>query len=108
MYKIRNNQIFLTRGDSAILVIDIKDDGDNEYTPTEQDTITFTVKKSTNNKKALIQRTFTNSELVISPEDTNNLEYGDYVFDVELKRLGGTVCTIIPPNLFRVCEEVTF
>ena len=108
MYKIRNNQIFLTRGDSASLVLDIKDDDGNEYTPSKQDTVTFTVKKSPYNKKVVIQHTFSNNEILISSEDTANLEYGDYLYDVELKGLGGNVCTIIPPNLFKICEEVTF
>ena len=108
MYKIRNNQIFLTRGDSACIILTIEDDDGNEYTPSANDTITFTVKKSPYNKKVLIQHTFSNNELIISPEDTMNLEYGDYVFDVELNNQGILVSTIVSPNLFKLCEEVTF
>ena len=107
MYKIRNNQIFLTRGDSACIILTIEDDDGNEYTPSANDIITFTVKKSPYNK-VLIQHTFSNNELIISPEDTMNLEYGDYVFDVELNNQGILVSTIVSPNLFKLCEEVTF
>ena len=74
MYKIRNNQIFLTRGDSACIILTIEDDDGNEYTPSANDIITFTVKKSPYNKKVLIQHTFSNNKLFISPEDTMNLE----------------------------------
>lgn len=107
MFQVRNNQIFLTRGDSATIKLDITGSAGGAYVPADGDVITFTMKRTTNNKNALIQKTFENGEISIEPEDTKDLPYGDYLFDVELRN-DGVVATIVPPNLFRICEEVTF
>ena len=47
-------------------------------------------------------------EFVIEPEDTSGLDFGNYVYDVELTLADGTVNTIIPPSTFKVMGEVTY
>ena len=81
MFSIDNKTIKITRGDSGVFTLSVKQgDGDYDYT---NDTVKFTVKKNTNTDEILIQKTVQyNSDVTILPEDTKNLPYGDYVYDV--------------------------
>lgn len=108
MFEIYRNDISITRGDSAIFEVTITDKDGNAYTPTHLDKVTFTVKKDTNSNVIVFQRPVENGKVIIEPEDTKNLRYGDYVYDVQLVTAGGWVATVIPPHLFTVSGEVTF
>lgn len=108
MFEIYRNDISITRGDSAIFEITITDKQKNIYTPAETDEILFTVKDSTSSKVVVFQKSVTNNQVIIDPVDTDNLHYGKYVYDVQLKTADGWVDTIIPPHAFNVLEEVTF
>lgn len=44
--------------------------------------------------------------LRIDPEDTKNLNFGTYVYDVELTTKDGIVDTFITPSSFKITEEV--
>lgn len=108
MFEIYRNDISITRGDSAIFEITITDKQKNIYTPIETDEVLFTVKDSTSSKVVVFQKPVTNNQVIIDPADTDNLHYGKYVYDVQLKTADGWVDTIIPPHAFNVLEEVTF
>lgn len=108
MFRIFKNKIFLTRGDSAIFTLSITENDGNEYTPQDGDEITFTVKANTETRDILIQKDASSGKIEIQPEDTENLEYGSYVYDVQLKKADGYVDTIITPHEFKLEEEVTF
>lgn len=105
MFKIQNNIIYITRGDTGIFDISILDSNKQEYILKENDTLTFTVKEDTVTVDILIQKT--GKKITIEPNDTANLLYGDYIYDVQLIH-DGIVDTIITPNKFSVCQEVTF
>lgn len=42
------------------------------------------------------------------PRETDNLAYGTYYYDIELRRPDGFVATVIPPHILKLTEEVTF
>lgn len=100
------NEIYLTRGDSADFKINVYTVGGNEYQLKDTDVIKFTVKKSTTDTQSIIQKT--GNVIRIDPTDTKNLSYGEYVYDVQLNFDNGDVDTIIEPTRFYVTEEVTF
>ncbi len=100
MLTISNQNIFLTRGDTAKIALSITSAGNSAYDSTK-DTVVLTVKKSTTDKEKILQKT-------ASHDDTKNLDYGDYVYDVQLTTVAGNVCTIITPHRFRLEEEVNF
>lgn len=107
VFSISNKTIKITRGDSGVFTLTVKQ-GDSDYDYTN-DTVIFTVKKNTNTDEVLIQKTIQYGEdVIIMPEDTRDLAYGDYVYDVQLTTVGGYVDTIITPNKFTVTPEVTF
>lgn len=108
MIKLIGNKICLTRGDTAMLKVTIYGADREEYTPTETDIVTLTVKKTVNSKDILFQRTVKDGMLTIEPEDTMELPYGDYVYDVCIETKTGIVQTFIPPTVFRLTEEVNY
>lgn len=108
MVKVVNNSIYLTRGDSAYLSLGIGKADGTDYELEPNDVVFFTIKKNTADKNVVIQKTAIAGKIIINPEETANLPYGNYVYDVELRKPNGFVSTVIPPSLFRLTEEVTF
>lgn len=108
MYKVENDNVYITRGDSAVLNLSIEG-----YTAQEGDTLTFSVKKNCNDAQPVIQKSIDTTEMTITidHEDTANLEFGDYFYDVQLRRDNGekvTYHTVIIPHQFAVGAEVTW
>lgn len=96
----------ITRGDTASFGITIKDASGTEYTPQTGDIVTFTVKKSTKKEEALIQKT--GVSIALEHDDTAELKYGTYVYDVQLEYANGDIDTFIGPADFVITEEVTW
>ena len=108
MLNCQNNTITLTRGDTAVLRLDITDDKGNPYKLTDSDVVIFTLKRSVMERDVIFQKSMVDGKIVIQPQDTANLEYGQYFYDVELTKEDGFVATVIPPHRFIVAEEVTW
>lgn len=106
MFSINGNTIKITRGDTGVFTLTIKD-GDTDY-DYSNDAVLFTVKHSTRANDYVIQKAVHYGEnITITPADTQKLGYGTYVYDVEVTH-GGIVDTVIEPSPFIVGEEVTF
>lgn len=103
-----NNNISITRGDSAIFALAIKKADGEPYKIGEGDTVIFTVKKSTFDTKIITQKKVVDGVVRLHPEDTKGLEYGTYYYDVELTQADGFVSTVISPHKFIVEQEVTY
>ena len=108
MLKVENNVISMTRGDTALLNVEITNDLGEIYELEEGDICELTVKKYTSSDNVLIKKNVVNGEIKISPDDTRNLDYGQYVYDVQVTMANGDVATVIPPSPFNVLEEVNF
>lgn len=102
------NDISLTRGDTLHLQITLTDQEGEVYTLQDGDALVFTVKKNTSSDVVLIQKNILNSDITISHEDTKNMSYGTYVYDVQLTQANGDVTTVIKPSKFIITEEVNF
>ena len=115
MYNIVGQSIWLTRGDSFSAEISPQLN-DTTYTPLEDDVIKFYLKRNLIkldnsgyvDANPLIQKTIPNDTMIleISPSDTKQRAFGDYVYDVELTYADGTVDTFINNALFRIVPEV--
>ena len=108
MLNCQNNVITMTRGDTAVLRLDITDDKGNPYKLTDSDVVLLTLKRSVLDKSVIFQKSMVDGKIVIQPQDTANLEYGQYFYDVELTKEDGFVATVIPPHRFIIAEEVTW
>lgn len=108
MFKITGNNIEITRGDTAMIALNLTGADGNEYILKAGDIALFTVKRNTREAKCLIQKKFNDGQIKIEPSDTENLSYGDYFYDVQLQLAAGDIFTVIPPAKFSVKEEVTW
>lgn len=114
-YHVNNNAVTLTRGDSMTLDI-VLCDGDLPYTPESGDSIRFALKKDKLNYTEadyvddvpLILKTIDTAtmKLNILPSDTKDLDFGNYVYDIELTKSDGTVDTFITASPFVIAREV--
>ena len=108
MLTCQNNTITMTRGDTAVLKLDIIDEQGIPYDVTDSDVVLFTLKRSVLDKAVVFQKSMADGKIIIHPQDTASLDYGQYVYDVELTQGSGFVATVIPPSRFVVAEEVTW
>lgn len=92
------NNISLTRGDTGIFTVSLFDCDGNPYTPGQGDTIRFAMaKKFGASSDVLVNKEFPADTLTleIEPDDTKNLPFGDYVYDIELTDRDDHVSTVI-------------
>lgn len=100
-----NGDIELTRGDSAHLAVKITEPDGTEYQFAVGDTLKLTVKRDAESE-VLIERTSTDTQIDLLPEDTKPLDFGIYAYDVELTTASGEVYTVVPYKRFIVGKEV--
>ena len=108
MFSVQDNNIAMIRGDSGIFKIDVIDVAGNAVALDDNDVLTFTLRRATRSPTIVLQKTITDGTLTINPSDTQDMPFGSYVYDVELKRADGYTDTIIPPHEFLLLEEVTY
>ena len=108
--------IELTRGDSASIVFSAVNEDGTTYTPQSGDVLKFAVANEVGaNPVFVISNTYTTSTetfwtVNIAPNDTADLDFGDYVWDLQIES-GNNVTTIIGKTddlspTFRVWGEV--
>lgn len=108
MYKVTSNHIFMIRGDTVKLKIKFTDKIGKPLQLFPTDRVIFTLKRTSRDCDILLQRDFTDGSLQIDPDDTNFLDFGRYVYDVQLIRADGFVDTIVTPHQFNIMEEVNY
>ena len=111
--KIKGTNISMTRGDSEAIKVAVKDTLGNVIPLVTGDTIYFTVRETMLNKTKIIEKIITEFDdgkalITIDPQDTNDLNFVSYVYDIQLTKENGTVKTIITPSRFMITGEVTY
>lgn len=108
MLQITDNAVILTRGDNADIIVNITDGNGDPYTLDEDDVLLFTMKRNCETSEIILQKTLVNSVISLDHDDTKDLKYGRYYFDVQLTNVSGEVYTVITPHEFIIDKEVTF
>lgn len=111
--KIQGTNISMTRGDSEAIKVTVNDALGNNIPLVAGDTIYFTVREHTLNPTKIIEKIITEFDdgealITINPQDTNDLRFISYVYDIQLTKENGTVKTIIPPSQLLITGEVTY
>lgn len=109
MYEIIGNKIILTRGDSFYTEVGMKKkDTGEEYIPQEGDVIRFGLKKNAEHTDCIIKKTIPNDTRILhlEPNDTKNLPFGKYVYDIEITFANNDVDTFINNADFIIGTEV--
>ena len=115
-WKIQGTTITLTRGDSLPLQVGIKVNGEL-YTPQEGDVVKFHLKRNAMDskrskyldEKPLICKQIPIDTMILEilPNDTKKLEFGEYVYDLEITfGVNGRVYTFINNARFILAPEV--
>ncbi len=108
MLKINGSDIYITRGDTAEIDVEISRSDGTAYTLASTDKLTLTVKKSISAEKEVISKTLTGSSRIkIAPTDTSGLAFGEYVYDIQLNTADGGIYTIVEPSKLIIATEVT-
>lgn len=107
-FRVRNNTIYLTRGDTFKAVLTINYPDGSIYEPKEGDSIRFAMKADVDDAECLILRDIPidTMMLVLNPEDTKELEFGSYVYDIQLTKANGDVDTFITASKLKLTAEV--
>ena len=111
--KIKGTNISMTRGDSEAIKVTVKDTLGNVVPLVTGDTIYFTVRDHMMSTTKIIEKIITEFDdgqalITIDPQDTNDLRFAPYVYDIQLTRENGMVKTIVTPSQFLITGEVTY
>ena len=107
MYEVIGNQIKLVKGDTFYATVEVYD-GDEAYTPTENEVVKFGLKLRYADEECLIEKVIPNDTLILKlePEDTADLAVLTYVYDIEITRENGDKDTFIRGTLTLLNEVV--
>lgn len=104
---LKNNEIRLTRGDTARLTVNLADDEKQPYIMQNEDKLTLAIKLTTRAKECLLKKTIKgNNVFHIEPSDTKDFVFGRYVYDVQIDTANGDSYTVIPFSCFEIMDEV--
>lgn len=108
MQKISGTKILLTRGDTFKATVTMYKTDGTEYTPQEGDSIRFAMKKSFSDSTVLLEKEIPNDSqmLWLEPEDTKELAFGSYVYDIQITYANGDIDTFIDRAAIELTEEV--
>ena len=114
MYSVNGTTITLTRGDTMLLLVGMKRDGE-PYTPQPGDSVRFALKQSLNpkgtefrEKNPLILKDIPTDTMILrlDPDDTKPFGFGTYRYDIEITFANGYVDTFITNSRFDLTPEV--
>ena len=105
---VDGSEITLTRGDTFKTIIKVLNQDGEDFQPQNGDVVRFAMKKKYKDEKPLLVKILDNEDLLLelTPEDTKSLNYGYYVYDVEITLSNGEVYTVIDRATLRLTEEV--
>lgn len=104
------------RGDTKVFKFKLTDKNRENLTLSSTDQIYMTVKKDINSNTVIFQKRIGNGielkedgyyYVTINPDDTNELPYGQYGYDLEIKTGTGIVKTLVVGSI-TLTEEYTF
>lgn len=112
MIDVKGTTISMTRSDTLMVKIGIKNKATGEeYIPVAGDRIRFAMNTDFKYQEPvtpliLKEIPIDTMMLVLEPDDTKDLEYGTYKYDIELTTEDGIVDTFITEASFKLMKEV--
>ena len=110
-----DKKLYITRGDDVTKILNFEDNSGNAINITGW-TVFFTVKKSylKSDDEALIKKDITShsdpsngkTKLVINASDTDDMNNGDYYYDIQVKKGDGKINTVLN-DIFVLDYDVT-
>ena len=106
-YSVSGTTITLTRGDTFVALISITKQDGTPYVPNDGDKVRFAMKAKYEDPEPLVVKDIPIDTLTLTllPEDTKDLSFGKYVYDIQLTKADGTVDTFITKATIKITEE---
>ena len=101
----KTNAITLTRGDTGRFTVDLQTAEGDPFVPAEGDELAFLVADEEGGTPIIAKRVMGGTTIEILPEDTKDMAFGGYYYDLQLKLADGTVDTFINKAKFKVRWE---
>ena len=113
MLKITGTRVYLTRGDSATIVVGAKFKHTKEtYIPQEGDALRFALRSMAEcgcdkEERVVLTKTIPidTQTLTLEPADTEDLPLGEYWYDIEITFADGFVDTFIADAIFELGRD---
>lgn len=110
---VTGTNIYITRGDSESLSVALQSTDGFAAPLTAGDKVYLTIKENINTADKILQfvvKEFVDGKAIINilPSDTAALDYGVYVYDIQVTLADGTKRTIVRPSNFEIGGEVTY
>lgn len=107
----KENQLSMIRGTTKVIHITIMNAQGQKYLPLAGDVVRFGVKAAPDQPRYLIQKSVSQTDngiatIILEPEDTIHLPYGEFKYDVGLES-EGMYFNIIPCSDFILCPNIT-
>lgn len=101
-----NNSINISKGDSALLSLDLTKGGD-PYTMQPDDIIIFAVKARDDFNNTIIKKVVSDPEIVFNSDDTAGLSAINAVYSITMQYENGNIDTFLNGdfNILGVCYE---
>jgi hypothetical protein len=106
MFQISKNNVKMVRGDTGSVELNLTDENGNAIMP-DAYTAIFSLKKNIDDVAYIMQKQFVNGKVEFTHADTNNLPYGQYVYDVQVEILQDNSIHTIGANTFTIAPDVT-
>ena len=112
MYKIIGSNVYITRGDSAYITVNIADNDGNKFALDTGHIVRGQVRREPNNGDLVVDADidYSNPDKIIwhiKPENTKGIEVKEYYYDLEVDTAEGDVYTFVSGK-FVVTDEVTY
>lgn len=108
MLTIKGNKIYLSRGEYAAFDVTLMNKKGETVELEEGAVLYFSVKKrETDENYAIAPKALNGTTLVIEEEDTQDLQFGSYLYDIMLIDSSGDSYYIINPTLFSIEPSIT-
>lgn len=102
-----NDNIYLTRGDTAIFDIALTDEDDNPYIMSADEIIIFSLRKLYDKGHILVQKQSATPSFTLDTNDTKDLSFGTYKYDIYLfNNVSYKLDTFLADKDFIIGEEV--
>lgn len=108
MLRVKNNGVIsMSRGDTISLDVNITDSDGNDYVLQQGEELIFSAKRNANDKDyAIPPKKLVGKTLNLESEDTYDLDFGTYLYDIQLIS-GDRSNTIIKPTELIIEEVIT-
>ena len=108
MLTVKQTNIIMNRCDSVYITVTVRQSNGEPYELQEGDKLYFAAKKkATDTNYAIAPKLLNGTVLELTPEDTESLDFGSYLYDVRLVTAKGYTTTIIKPSTLTIEESIT-